>query len=97
MQTTTVATQNAVDGKNIGVATGSITFFRQMGGTFGVAVFMSILFSQLTSKVVASFESPEVQAGIASVMNDREALAEPRPSHPEDSAVRQCGSWRDHS
>ena len=77
MQTTTVATQNAVDGKNIGVATGSITFFRQMGGTFGVAVFMSILFSQLTSKVVASFESPEVQAGIASVMSDREALAEP--------------------
>lgn len=77
MQTTTVASQNAVEGRNIGVATGSITFFRQMGGTFGVAVFMSILFSQLTSAVVASFSDPKVEEGLAAVLADREALADP--------------------
>ena len=40
MQTTMVASQNSVAARDIGVATSSATFFRQMGGTFGVAVFM---------------------------------------------------------
>jgi len=43
LQTTTVATQNAVEPKNIGVATSSVVFFRQMGGTLGATIFLSIL------------------------------------------------------
>jgi len=50
MQTLTIASQNAVEAKDIGVATSSSTFFRQMGGTLGVAVFLSILFNSLADK-----------------------------------------------
>ena len=77
MQTTTVASQNSVSGRDIGVATGSITFFRQMGGTFGVAVFMSILFSQVTSKIVGAFEDPKVAEGISAALSDRTVMADP--------------------
>ena len=77
LQTSTVASQNSVHGRDIGVATSSITFFRQMGGTFGVAVFMSILFGQLTQRVVGAFDNPETQAGIAEALADRSVLADP--------------------
>ena len=77
LQTTTVASQNSVHGRDIGVATSSITFFRQMGGTFGVAVFMSILFSQVTQKVVAAFDNPATQAGIAEALSDRAVTSDP--------------------
>ena len=50
MQTLTIASQNAVEAKDIGVATSSSTFFRQMGGTLGVAIFLSILFNTLADK-----------------------------------------------
>lgn len=84
LQTTTVASQNSVHGKDIGVATGSITFFRQMGGTFGVAVFMSILFSQVTEKVVGAFDNPSTQAGIAEALADRAVT-----SNPANAAIIQ--------
>ena len=50
MQTLNLVAQNSAEAKNIGVATSSATFFRQMGGTLGVAVFLSILFTTLTDK-----------------------------------------------
>jgi EmrB/QacA subfamily drug resistance transporter len=45
MQTLTIASQNAVGPRDIGVATSSSTFFRQVGGTLGVAVIFSVVFS----------------------------------------------------
>ncbi len=77
MQTTMVASQNAVEAKDIGVATSSATFFRQMGGTMGVAIFMSILFSQVTDKITEAFKKPEVTTGIASALSDPEVLSNP--------------------
>jgi hypothetical protein len=41
MQPLTLAVQNAVPPQDMGVATSSATFFRQMGGTLGTAVFLS--------------------------------------------------------
>jgi EmrB/QacA subfamily drug resistance transporter len=46
-----LAVQNAVRPTEMGVATSSVTFFRQMGGTIGVAAFLSILFTTLPSKI----------------------------------------------
>ena len=40
-----LAVQNTVPATDMGVATSSATFFRQIGGTLGVAVFLSLLFS----------------------------------------------------
>jgi EmrB/QacA subfamily drug resistance transporter len=51
MQPLTIIVQNAVPPSEIGVATSSATFFRQLGGTLGVAVFLSLLFSTLGDNI----------------------------------------------
>lgn len=70
MQTLTLAAQNAVEAKDIGVATSSTMFFRQMGGTLGVAVFISILFNRLPDAIKASLGNKEVIAGLSSAATD---------------------------
>ncbi|XAS76627.1 MDR family MFS transporter [Dermatophilaceae bacterium Sec6.4] len=57
MQALTLIVQNAVPPREIGVATASATFFRQMGGTLGVAVFLSILYSTLGNNVRNAIEA----------------------------------------
>ena len=47
MQVLVTVVQNSVDRSDIGVATSSVTFFRQMGGSFGTALFGAILSSRL--------------------------------------------------
>jgi EmrB/QacA subfamily drug resistance transporter len=51
MQPIILAAQNAVDPSEMGVATSSVTFFRQMGGTAGAAAFLSILFSTAVANI----------------------------------------------
>ena len=70
MQTLTLAAQNAVEAKDIGVATSSTMFFRQMGGTLGVAVFISILFNRLPDAIKAALGNKEVGAGLSSAATD---------------------------
>ncbi|MFE3224312.1 MFS transporter [Nocardia sp. NPDC059228] len=55
MQTLIIAAQNAGPRSDMGVSTASATFFRQMGGTLGVAVFLTILFNLLPHKILAAF------------------------------------------
>lgn len=92
MQTTMVASQNSVEAKDIGVATSTTTFFRQMGGTLGVAVFMSILFSQLKDQVLAAFERTEVQKGFADALADKEILADPQNAKILELLSNQSGA-----
>ena len=47
MPTMVVAVQNAVDFKDMGVATGANTFFRSLGAAFGAAIFGTILTKRL--------------------------------------------------
>jgi len=47
MQVLVLATQNAVDHQDLGVATSAVTFFRSMGGAVGVAVFGAIMSNRL--------------------------------------------------
>jgi hypothetical protein len=69
LQTLIMAVQNAVPARDMGVATASATFFRQMGGTLGVAVFLSILFSVVGTKITEAFRTvaptPEFRAALA--------------------------------
>ncbi|MDO5712601.1 MAG: MDR family MFS transporter, partial [Micrococcales bacterium] len=51
LQTLTLAVQNAVPPRDIGVATASATFTRQIGGTIGTAVFLSVLFSAVPQRI----------------------------------------------
>src|SRR3954470_4395307 len=68
MQTLVLAIQNAVPPQDMGVATSSATFFRQMGGTLGTAVFLSVLFNGLPDKIASAFQTsaatPEFQAAL---------------------------------
>lgn len=69
MQTLTLAMQNSVLRSDIGVATASSTFFRQIGGTLGVAAFLSILYSvlpsELDTKLAAAASDPGFQSAAA--------------------------------
>ncbi|MFC4944854.1 MFS transporter [Pseudonocardia sp. GCM10023141] len=69
MQTLVLAVQNAVPPRDMGVATASSTFFRQLGGTLGTAVFLSIVFSTVTDKIADQFRTaattPKFQAALA--------------------------------
>ena len=51
MQVLVLAVQNAVDFRDMGVATSASQFFRSMGGTFGTAVFGTILNNQLAGNL----------------------------------------------
>jgi EmrB/QacA subfamily drug resistance transporter len=55
IQTLVVAVQNAVEPRDLGVATSSNTFFRSMGGAIGTAVFGSVLSATLTASLLATF------------------------------------------
>ncbi|MEO6879350.1 MAG: MDR family MFS transporter [Mycobacteriaceae bacterium] len=57
MQPITLAIQNAMPPKDMGVSTSAATFSRQIGGTIGVAVFLSLLFGQLTPKIGSAIRS----------------------------------------
>ncbi|MHB8439376.1 MAG: MDR family MFS transporter [Acidimicrobiales bacterium] len=47
MQNTVLATQNAVDMRDMGTATSSLTFFRSLGGVFGTAFFGAIFLNRI--------------------------------------------------
>ncbi|GAA4219072.1 MFS transporter [Actinocatenispora rupis] len=51
MQVLVLAVQNGADYKDLGVATSGATFFRSIGGSFGVAVFGAVFASALTSNL----------------------------------------------
>ncbi len=57
MQTVVVAVQNAVDYRDIGVATSSATFFRSLGGAIGTAVLGAILTTRLEHHLADRLET----------------------------------------
>jgi MFS family permease len=87
MQSMVLAAQNAVSPQEMGVATSSVTFFRQMGGTLGAAVFLSVLFSTLTANITTATEKV---AGSAAY---QQALS----ANPGDAALLRAADLDDTS
>lgn len=54
MQTLVLASQNSVPPEDMGVASSAATFFRQIGGTLGTAIMISVLFALLPTNIVHS-------------------------------------------
>ncbi|GGU98279.1 hypothetical protein GCM10010260_38110 [Streptomyces filipinensis] len=77
MQILTLAVQNAVEPKDMGVATASATFFRQMGGTAGTAVFLSVLFSTVGDKIGAAFRAAYRTPGFQAALHDPAVRSDP--------------------
>lgn len=53
MQTTMLIAQNSVEQKDLGVASSASTFFRSIGGSFGVSLFGAIFNNQLTANLTS--------------------------------------------
>ncbi|MGO9082219.1 MAG: MFS transporter [Streptosporangiaceae bacterium] len=54
LQVLVIAVQNSVDYAELGAATSGVTFFRSIGGSFGVAIFGSIFSSRLAVELAAA-------------------------------------------
>jgi MFS family permease len=72
MQTIVIALQNAVEFKDMGVATSSNTFFRSLGSVFGTAVFGTILTNRLGHYLATSGFDP---AQAEQIQNNTAAIA----------------------
>ncbi|MEO3868102.1 MDR family MFS transporter [Nonomuraea sp. B12E4] len=55
MQTTLLIAQNSVEQKDLGVASSASTFFRSIGGSFGVSLFGAIFNNRLLSELTDRF------------------------------------------
>ncbi|HWH96889.1 MAG TPA: MDR family MFS transporter [Pseudolysinimonas sp.] len=76
MQTLTLASQTSVGQRDMGVATSASMFFRQMGGTIGVAVIFSVLFSRLPATIAAAFGKTDlVRAALDAALDPAVAAA----------------------
>ena len=77
LQPITLAVQNAMPPKDVGVATSSATFFQQVGATIGVAAFLSILFSTVGGKIKTAYEHAGHTASFNSALKDPTVLNDP--------------------
>ena len=77
MQTLVTAIQNDVPQRDMGAATASTTFFRQMGGAIGAAAFGAVLGIQLSRNLEEGLGAAGTAAGAVNV-NDVDAIRELR-------------------
>ena len=87
MQPLTLASQNSVDPHEMGVASSAATFFRQIGGTLGTAVMLSVLFSMLPVNVLHATED---KANLSAALD---AALDPATSSKADNAAIMKQQW----
>jgi EmrB/QacA subfamily drug resistance transporter len=63
MQITSVIVQNSVDPRDIGVASSSRTFFQQIGGSLGVALFGAVFARRLTGSMTSLLPGVHLNTG----------------------------------
>jgi EmrB/QacA subfamily drug resistance transporter len=93
MQIVVTAVQNAIERRDMGAATSSVTFFRTMGGAFGTAIFGAVLTGRLghhlaTTEAAAVLPSGADEAQIANNVQTIQAL-------PEAAREVVVGAWVD--
>jgi EmrB/QacA subfamily drug resistance transporter len=87
MQVLITVVQNSVERTDIGVATSSVAFFRQMGGSFGTALFGAILSSRLAVHIAEAMRGLPAGAtaskgAVDNLANNVQAIkALPEPVH----------------
>jgi EmrB/QacA subfamily drug resistance transporter len=86
MQVLITVVQNSVDRSDMGVATSSVAFFRQMGGSFGTALFGAILSSRLAVHIADDMRGLPAGAAppgnVHALSNNVQAIrALPEPLH----------------
>jgi len=86
-QVLVLAAQNAVDRRDIGVATSTATFMRQMGGTFGTAIFGSILVGTLASNIATTFPNGTPSGVNASAITGAPAVIHQLPAVVKEPVI----------
>lgn len=82
MQTLTIASQNSVGLRDMGVATSASTFFRQIGGTMGTAIMLSLLFTVVPGNIQTSLtDGPTLRSALNAALTPSIADA------PENAAI----------
>jgi MFS family permease len=82
MQTVVVAIQNAVDMRDLGTATSSVTFFRQTGAAIGTAVFGAVLSSRLSTYLQQEMAGRRLPPGRSASLNVNNVQAIQRLPEP---------------
>ncbi|GII25820.1 MFS transporter [Planosporangium mesophilum] len=91
MQPVMIAVQNAMPPRDIGVATASATFFRQIGGTAGTALFLSVLFSTVPDRIRGAFQDAAQTDAFRAALSDPAVASNPA-NGPVLDAVRGGGA-----
>ncbi|MGH3496030.1 MAG: MFS transporter [Nocardioidaceae bacterium] len=83
MQVLVIAVQNAVGYEDLGTATSGATFFRSIGGSFGVAVFGAIFSGRLAGNLAHYLAGQRLPAGFSGTAGASPAALEqlPAPVH----------------
>jgi EmrB/QacA subfamily drug resistance transporter len=76
IQVLVIAVQNSADFADLGAATSGATFFRNIGGSFGVSVFGAIFSNRLAAELASALHGVPLPPGlhIASAASDPEVL-----------------------
>jgi EmrB/QacA subfamily drug resistance transporter len=88
MQIVVTAVQNAVDRRDMGTATASVTFFRSLGGAFGTAIFGAVLTNRV-SHYLAGAADGTVPAGADEIANNVQAIQ----ALPPDARAVFLDAW----
>jgi EmrB/QacA subfamily drug resistance transporter len=65
LQVLVIAVQNSTDYADLGTATSSVTFFRSIGGSFGVAIFGSVFSNRLATELLAALHGAALPPGFS--------------------------------
>ncbi len=86
MQVLVIVVQNAVDRRDMGVGTSSVTFFRSMGGTIGTAALGAVLTARLTTELPKYLPAAALRAGGGQVS---QAISAPKVVDALPAPVRE--------
>jgi hypothetical protein len=84
LQVLVIAVQNAADYADLGAATSGVSFFRSIGGSFGVSIFGSVFANRLTGQRAAALHGASLPGGISPA----EAQGNPTVLHRLPATVR---------
>jgi EmrB/QacA subfamily drug resistance transporter len=96
MQPLILAVQNAVDLRDMGAGTSTATFFRSLGGSFGVAALGAVMTNQLTSelqpRVAAAIRAlpPQLQQKMSGAMSGGISINDPKSIGALPGVVRRA-------
>jgi EmrB/QacA subfamily drug resistance transporter len=83
MQVLVLVVQNDVQARDIGVATSTATFFRSVGGSFGVAIFGTIFATRLSDQLARLPRSVTARLGSGVHLNPAQAKHLPAKVHAD--------------